>query len=214
MALGLAVVGGPWAFFHFVEGSPPARLSLPAAGASGPVTAGPLSGTWKVGAGSEAGYRVQEILFGQHSTAVGRTQKVTGGMTISGSTVTAADFTVDMAAVQTNQAGREVQWHDYIMLTGRYPYGRFRLTSPIRLGSVPPAGRAVTERATGLLTLRGVTRSVTFTLRAERLGSSIDVNAEIPITFSEWKIPNPSFVVAKVGSTGTVELLLHLDRVG
>jgi hypothetical protein len=40
----------------------------------------------------------------------------------------------------------------------------------------------------------------------------IDVNAEIPVTFSRWRIPNPSFVVAKVGDGGTVEVLLHLVR--
>jgi len=54
-------------------------LGLPTASGvgNGPVVAGPVSGAWTVTTGSQAGYRVQEILFGQSHTAVGRTSKVT-----------------------------------------------------------------------------------------------------------------------------------------
>ncbi|HEX4863390.1 MAG TPA: hypothetical protein VFV02_04910, partial [Acidimicrobiales bacterium] len=48
--LAFLVVVGPLVFFHLVEGSPPARFSLPPE--SGPVVPGPVSGTWKVGPGS------------------------------------------------------------------------------------------------------------------------------------------------------------------
>jgi polyisoprenoid-binding protein YceI len=163
-----------------------------------------------VTSGSQAGYRVQEILLGLHHTAVGRTSKVTGGMIISGTTVDAADFTVDMAAVTTDAAGRNVQFHDYILKTGTYPTATFRLTRPIQLGTIPGDSQVVSEPATGDFTLRGVTRPVSFTIKAERVTGGIDLNAEIPIHFARWKIPNPSFAVAKVGNTGTIEVLLHL----
>jgi polyisoprenoid-binding protein YceI len=211
-ALVVALVLGVLFLYHLEGGSAPGRLTLPpAAGVgSGPLAAGPVSGTWKVTTGSQAGYRVQEILLGLHHTAVGRTSKVSGGMIISGTTVDAADFKVDMAAVTTDAAGRNVQFHDYILKTGTYPSATFRLTKPIQLGSVPGDSQVVTEPATGNFTLRGVTRPVTFTIKAERVTGGIDLNAEIPIHFARWKIPNPSFAVAKVGSTGTIEVLLHL----
>jgi polyisoprenoid-binding protein YceI len=207
------LIGGPYLVIDLFLGSAPGRLHLPpAAGVpSGPVAPGPVSGTWKVGPGSLAGYRVHELLFGQSHTAVGRTPKVTGGMVISGSEITAADFTVDMASVTSDQGSRDVQFRGFIMRTADYPHASFRLTSPIDLVTVPPVGHIVSAQAVGDLTLRGVTRSVTFTLQAERLpGPAIDVNAEIPIRFSEWHIPNPSFAVARLGSTGTIEVLLHL----
>lgn len=207
------LIGGPYVFFDLIEGSPPARLHLPAAAgvAAGPLAPGPVSGTWVVSTGSLAGYRVHEDLFGQSHTAVGRTSKVTGGMVISGTEVTAADFTVNMASVTSDQGARDVQFRGYIMDTASHPNGTFRLTSPIQLGSIPPIGKQITVQAVGDLTLRGVRRSVTFALRAERVApDSIDVNAEIPIKFSLWHIPNPSFAVAKVGNSGTVEVLLHL----
>jgi polyisoprenoid-binding protein YceI len=208
--LGAAAVLGPLAFFR-LEGNAPARLHLPAATgvSAGPVVAGPVSGTWVVSSGSQAGYRVQEILFGQHHTAVGRTSEVSGGLVISGTTVDAADFTVDMGSVTSDQAGRNVQFKDYILDTGKYPHAYFHLSQPIHLGAVPQPGQVISVTAVGSFELRGVTRTVTFTMEAERLAGAIDVNAEIPVTYSLWHIPNPSFAVAQVGKTGTIEVLLH-----
>jgi polyisoprenoid-binding protein YceI len=203
------VVVLPYLVFHVIEGSAPPSLKLPTSGlGSGPIVAGPVSGSWSVGTGSQAGYRVQEILFGQHHTAVGRTSKVGGGMIISGTVVAAAHFTVNMASVNSDQGARDVQFHGYIMATYDHPNATFELTQPIQLGAVPAPGAVITVNATGTLTLRGVSRTVTLGLRAERTASGIDVNAEIPITFSDWHIPNPSFAIAQVGKTGLIEVLL------
>lgn len=211
------LIGGPYLLFNVILGKAPGKLSLPPAQgvSSGPVAAGPVSGTWIIVPDSVAGYRVKELLFGQSHTAVGRTSKVSGGMVISGTEVTAADFTVDMASVKSDQGSRDVQFRGSIMDTADYPHGTFRLTEPIQLGSVPAIGRTISEKATGDLTLRGHTRQVTFTLGAERLGAdAIDVNAEIPIQFGLWHIPNPTFAVAKVGSSGTIEVLLKMAPKG
>jgi polyisoprenoid-binding protein YceI len=160
-----------------------------------------------------AGYRVHEVLFGQHHTAVGRTSKISGGIEISGTTVDAADFTVDLSSVKSDQTSRDAQFDGFIMETYEHPNARFHLTSPIPLAPLPSVGKTVTESATGQLTMRGVTRTVTFALSAERTDGAIDVDAEIPVIFSDWHIPNPSFAVAQVGKTGTIEVLLHLDPV-
>jgi polyisoprenoid-binding protein YceI len=211
-AFGVLLIGVPYLFIYGFLSSTPGRLSLPPAQgvASGPLNPGPVSGTWKVSAGSLAGYRVDELLFGQTHTAVGRTSKVTGGVVISGTEVTAADFTVDLASVKSDQGSRDVQFRGFIMDTADHPDGSFRLTSPIQLGSVPAVGQQIAVPAVGDLTLRGVRRQVSFTLKAERLQGAIDLNAEIPIHFALWHIPNPSFAVAHLGSTGVIEVLLHL----
>lgn len=68
-------------------------------------------------------------------------------------------------------------------------------------------------RATGVLDMHGVTKSVTFSVSAGRVGSEIDVLTDIIIAFSQWDISNPSiggFVTT--GSTGTLEVLLHLTQ--
>jgi polyisoprenoid-binding protein YceI len=210
------LIGGPYLFLAIFEGSPPGRLHLPSAAgvAAGPITAGPASGDWVVSTGSLAGYRVNELLFGQTHTAVGRTSEVSGGMVISGTEVEAADFKVAMSSVKSDQGSRDAQFRGFIMRTADYPTATFRLTSPMQLGSIPPVGHQVTAQAVGDMTLRGVRRSVTFALSAERLaGGSIDVNAEIPIHLPDWHIPDPSFAVARVGENGTLEVLLHFVAV-
>ncbi len=208
----LLVIGvvGPAIFFH-LEGAAPKRLSLPV-GLGG--TVGPVNGTWAVAAPSEVQYRVNEILFGQHHTAVGTTDKVHGTVTIKGATVTSAQFTVDMASVRSGAAGRDVQFRDSIMDTVAYPDGYFTLTRAIDLGRVPAERQVVSADAVGRLTLRGRARTVSFPLRLERYGNGVDANGALTIRFGLWDIPNPSFVVARVGSTGTIDVLLHLVRAG
>lgn len=79
----VAAVLGPYIYIHFIEGPAPAKLELPSSSATtttskGSVTtpsSSSLDGTWSVGSGSQAGYRVQEVLVGQNATAVGRTTK-------------------------------------------------------------------------------------------------------------------------------------------
>ncbi len=88
--IGVAVVAlvvaflGPYVYIHFIEGPAPSKLELPKTPATASsTTAGTATsttpsfdGTWNVGTGSIAGYRVQEVLIGQSATAVGRTSKI------------------------------------------------------------------------------------------------------------------------------------------
>ena len=61
--------------------------------------------------------------------------------------------------------------------------------------------------------MHGVTKSVSFPVSAERVGSEIYGLADISIPFSEWDIANPSiggFVTT--ANMGTLEVLLHLTQ--
>jgi polyisoprenoid-binding protein YceI len=213
------VVGGPFVYIHFIEGSPPPKLSLSTTtttagsgtgtGASG--TAAPLAGTWKIGAGSTAGYRVQEDLFGQHSAAVGRTNGVTGSMTIAGTTLTKASFTVDMTTVTSHKSQRDGQFQGRIMDTSQYPTATFELTKPINLAPTPKDGVIKTYSATGKLTLHGTTKTVTIPLNTKRVGDVIQVQGILSINFPVYNINNPSGGPASVGNVGQMEFVLQLQ---
>jgi polyisoprenoid-binding protein YceI len=166
-----------------------------------------------VGSGSQAGYRVQEVLVGQNATAVGRTSKVWGSLIISGSTVTKGSFTVDMASVVSDQSQRNARFDGPIMDVSQYPTATLTLSAPVDLGTIPADGVAEHYNAVGALDMHGVTKSVSFAVTAERSGSGIDVLADIPITFSDWNIANPSiggFVTT--ANSGTLEVLLQLTQ--
>jgi polyisoprenoid-binding protein YceI len=214
-------VAGPFVFFHFIEGNGPAPLSLkasPSARASDTQSASPVSsqgssgsvaGSWVVGSGSRVGYRVNEILAGQSHTAVGRSSAVTGQMVVKGTMVKTASFTVKMATIHTDSAQRDSQFDGRIMDVAAYPDGTFALTKPIVLAPLPAAGTIKTYSATGHFTLHGHTRLVTFPVRAELTGSAIEVQGSIPVLFSKWGIPNPSFTgFVTTQNHGIMEFLL------
>jgi len=234
----LLAIAGPFVFIHFIEGTAPAKLTLPkeragtgrttttpaaaptttAAGTANAASAKlasavALEGKWNVGAGSVAGYRVQEVLVGQQSTAVGRTEKIWGSLKISGNAVTAASFTVDMATVVSDQPQRNAQFDGRIMDVSEYPTATFVLAQPIVLGSLPALGETKQLMATGDLTMHGVTKPITFSLSAERLGASIYVLADIRTVFANWDIANPSFAgFVTTQDHGVLEVLLHLTK--
>jgi polyisoprenoid-binding protein YceI len=227
-------VGGPFVFFHFIEGKAPAPLTLStttpttvstaatatAAGSTASTAAGSTSaaaasadGTWKVATGSTAGYRVKETLLGQSNTAVGRTTALTGSLTISGVDVATGSFSADLTQVKSDQSVRDSQFQGRIMDTSKYPTATFVLTKPIGLGTLPADGTTITASATGNLTIHGATKSVTFQVQARKNGTTIQVSGSIPVTFSDFNIDNPSGGPASVGNSGTLEFLLDLSRV-
>jgi len=214
------VVGGTFVYIHFIEPDPAPRLTLTpvttATGGSGSTAASsepaPLTGTWKIASGTTVGYRVHEVLFGQGNEATGRTTSVTGSLTINGTTVTKGSFTADMTTVSSDESQRDNQFQNRIMDTTDFPTASFALTKPISFGSEPAIGTHISQQATGTLTLHGATKTVTFTVQAQRRdGRTIEVQGDIPVTFSDYNIDNPSGGPASVGNSGTLEFLLELN---
>lgn len=171
-----------------------------------------VDGTWAISQDSTLGYRVQEVLGGVDTEGAGRTNQVTGELTIAGTQVTAGEFTVDMASVTSDSDRRDGQFRSRIMSTDEFPTSTFVLTSPIDIGAVPAEGATVEATATGDLTLRGVTNRVTFPVQAKLEGGRIGVLGTIPVRFSDYGIPDPSNAFATVKDNGTLEFVLVLDR--
>lgn len=213
VALVAAVTAGPFVYINFIQAPQPAALSLDAPGSSAEVPAGSavradIEGAWRVSGGSQAGYRVDEILFGQNVTAVGRTEQVTGDLRIEGARVVSGTFTVDMASVRSDRDQRDSQFRGGIMNTAQFPTATFALTGPVDLGSTPEVGQQVTARATGDLTVHGQTNSVTFDLTAQRTADGFRVNGSIPVTFADYGVDAPNFGGIAVEDAGTIEFLL------
>ena len=219
LVLLVLATAGTWAYINLIREDAPDRLTVAGTGEASPTTAvagtaapAGVEGVWKVASGSRAGYRVNEVLFGQRAMAVGRTDRVTGQIEVRGTSVTSGTFTVDMTSVTSDESRRDNQFRGRIMDVARHPTSTFTLTSPIALDGVPADGEEVKAKATGDLTLRGTTKKVTFDLTAKRDGASIRVAGTIPVVFAEWNIPNPSFGPAETEDRGELEFLLVLGR--
>jgi polyisoprenoid-binding protein YceI len=221
----VVVVGGPFVYIHFISGKAPAPFSVRSAAGATPSSAATgsqpadsgsaaksIAGTWDVAPGSQVGYRVKEVLFGQDNVAVGRTSDISGQLTIRGTKVTAGSFTVQMATIKSDQSERDVQFNGRIMDTSAFPTGKLTLTKPINFAPLPAVGVAKTYTAAGNLTLHGSTRPVTFQLTAERTRTGIETSGSIPVLFSTWGIGNPSFGPISTQNHGLLEFLLALRK--
>jgi polyisoprenoid-binding protein YceI len=169
----------------------------------------PSDGTaWATTDGSELGYRVTEVLFGIDTEGVGRTDQVVGSLTIAGTQVTEATFVVDVATIESDDSRRDNQFRGRIMSTDEFPTAEFVLTEPIELGTEAVEGAAVQTTATGELTLRGVTNTVTFDVTAELTNGRIGVLGNIPVVFADYEIPNPSVPGITTEDDGLLEFVL------
>ena len=170
------------------------------------------SGEWSTTDGSVVGYRVKEILFGQDVEAVGRTSSVTGVLSISGTRVNRAEFEVDMATITSDSDRRDGQFNGRIMDVATYPTASFALSSPIELPDNALSGNVITAKATGDLTLRGLTKPVDLDIQAQVKGATVQVVGSITIEFDAWGIPDPSFSGAQVEPRGVLEFSLVFSR--
>ena len=174
---------------------------------------GGIEGTWKPTSASEVGYRVKEVLNGQSAEGVGRTNSVTGSLTIAGTKATAADLVIDVTTLKSDQGRRDNQVQTRILDTSAHPTATLKLTSPVDFGKVPADKEVITAKAKADLTLRGTTKSVEISLNARRNGANIEVQGTIPLVFADYSIPNPS--VAGIVSTedhGLLEFLVVFSK--
>jgi len=174
-----------------------------------------LDGTWSITGDSQAGYRVVEDFVGglQNFEAVGRGSGLTGSITVDGTTITTADFVIDVASITSDDTRRDDRFTRLIMNTAEFPTSTFTLLDPIELGVLPGFNEPVTTVAAGELTLRDVTNSVQVDIQAQLTDTAIEIVGSIPVLFSDYGIDNPSIEkIIEVRDEGTVEFQLFLTR--
>jgi len=182
-----------------------AETSAPAGDAPG----SELDGPWTVVAGSQAGYRVLEDRIGglQNIEAVGRTDQVTGGFTVEGTTVSDVDAVVQVASITSDSTFRDGRFAGSIMDTATFPTATFTAAT-VTLPSVPADGETVTVPVAGELTLKGATRPVQVDLQVKRAGEQVQILGSVPVVFADYGIETPQPPGLSVRDEGTVEFLL------
>ena len=220
-------VGGFILYDQVLRGDSAAALGLPAASndpaASGVPAAsfdGTVAGTWNVGSGSVAGYRVREQLasLSAESDAVGRTDAVTGSITIetSGSTntLTAASLTVDTTSITSDKPQRDNRLRNEGLQTDTYPTATFTLTKPVEIPAAALSGTASDVTLTGDLTIHGVKKSVDIPAKAQLVDGTIQVAGSISFPLSDYGMtaPNIGGFIISIADTGTLEFLVDFTK--
>ena len=230
----LALAGGG-AYVYFFSGlrSSPSTLRLsatPSPTASGATTSGSpaattstgVTGNWAVTTGSVAGYRVKELFVGQTSKheAVARTSTVSGGLTVSGDSsgyqVSAITFTAvltDLTSVDS-VVGRDVTQRDSFvarqMDLQQFPKAVFAASSASVAGAV--TSQPVDASVPGQLTIHGVTKDVTATVKAQVTGGKIEIAGNVSIDMTDYGVSPPSVPFTTVDSQVTIEFDLFLAK--
>jgi polyisoprenoid-binding protein YceI len=195
--------------------SDPATSAAPAASSDGSV-----AGTWNATSGSLAGYRVREQLasLSAESDAVGRTDQVTGSITLatSGSTttLTAATITVDTTSIASDESRRDNRMRNEGLQTDTYPTASFTLTQPVEVPAAALAGTASDLTLTGDLTLHGVTKSVQIPAKAQLVDGTVQVQGSLSFPLSDYSIvaPNIGGFIVSIADNGTLEFLVNFTK--
>ncbi|CAB4732724.1 unannotated protein [freshwater metagenome] len=221
----VGLLGSAAAYFFLKDDSPEA-VSLDAASESVTDTEKvvPIDGKWAVdtdsgafdfdtATGSFAGFRITEELAQIGATeAVGRTGDVQGSLTIEGSTVTEATFTIDMTTLKSNDSRRNGKIQGALQ-TDQFPTASFTLTEPIPLGATAASGGDLTVNAIGNLTIHGQTQPVTLPLQAKLVGSTVIVVGSVDVTFADYGVEVPTApIVVSVQDHGPIEFQLLFTR--
>jgi polyisoprenoid-binding protein YceI len=202
-------------------GSTATRTSgAPAASAGSSATAGDVAGTWTVAADSVAGYRVREQLANlpAESDAVGRTDKVTGSITVetsgSATILTAASLSVDMTSLASDKAMRDNRLRREGLETDAFPTATFTLTAPVEVPAAALTGTTSDITLTGDLTVHGVTKSVQIPAKAQLVNGTIQVAGSLTFPLTDYSIvaPNIGGFVVSIADDGTLEFLVKFSK--
>jgi polyisoprenoid-binding protein YceI len=160
---------------------------------------------------SRARYMIDEVLRGAPVTVVGETDQVAGQVAVDLANTDSTQLgtiQINARTFATDESQRDRAVQNRILLTDQYEYITFTPTALLGLPESLPVGQVATFQIVGDLTIRDVTRPVTFDatltpLAAHRLAGS----ATTTIRQAEWNIAIPSVpFVASVAETAQLEL--------
>ena len=171
-------------------------------------------------ANSVAGYRVREQLANlpAESDAVGRTDQVTGSITLETSgtatTLTAGSLTVDMTTLASDKSMRDNRLRREGLETDTFPTATFTLTAPVEVPAAALTGTPSDVTLTGDLTVHGVTKSVQIPAQAQLVDGTIQVAGSLTFPLSDYAIvaPNVGGFIVSIADTGTLEFLVNFAK--
>jgi polyisoprenoid-binding protein YceI len=225
VVVGLVLVAGFGVWWYLIRDDTPPEATLPERDPS-TTNAGSDSadGQWSISEGDDtfAGFRITEHFTGGiDNTAVVHSPAVSGSMTIDGATVTEVAVEVDLTALESQDSvppgvpgigNRVDQMRGDGLEIDTFPTASFTLTEPIVLDDSPTLGEETTARATGDLTVHGVTQSVTIPTEARWGGEVIDVAGSLEVVLADHGMVAPERPFVSVDGTGTMEFQLVFER--
>jgi polyisoprenoid-binding protein YceI len=169
---------------------------------------------------SQARYRVREQLasLSLPSDAIGKTSAITGtivGKTDGSISSSESKFVVDLSTLQSDRSQRDNFLRRNVLGTDQYPDATFVPTQATGLPpSFPSSGKAA-FKLTGDLTVRNVTKPVTWDVTCQGQTTEGLCNATTSFNFEYFNLTQPHVsVVLSIVDNITLEVDMYLRRVG
>ncbi|HUQ20708.1 MAG TPA: YceI family protein [Gemmatimonadaceae bacterium] len=210
----IVVLIGAIALLRYTGGNTDAATVAPTPTSAAAISTAPaLAGLHLVvaPAGNEARYRIREQLVRVDlpNDAVGKTTVITGGLGIGpdGKIIPAeSKFVVDVSGLKSDRDRRDGFVRSRVLETDQYPSVEFVPTGFIGLPRTLPTSGSHTFDIVGNLTVRGVTKPVTWHVTAEPKNGQVVGSAATQFTFSQFNIAQPRVpIVLSVADTIKLE---------
>lgn len=167
--------------------------------------------------GNEARYRVREQLMHHDlpNDAVGKTDAITGGVTIAanGAVDTAASrITIDVSSLRSDRERRDGYVAHRTLETAQYPTVEFVPTS-LSGATLPLSSTEQSFDVAGNLTVHGVTKPTTWHVTAKSSGGDVTGTGWTKFTFADVQLAQPRVpILLSVADTIRLEYDFHLVR--
>lgn len=168
--------------------------------------------------GTEARYRSREQLarLSLPSDAVGSTKDVQGTLVLQPDGTIARDqskWVVDLRSLTSDSDRRDRYLQDNTLETAKFPSAEFVPTGISGLPLPPPTSGPASFDLTGDLTLKGVTKPVTWKVNGEFEGEQFSGQATTSITFTQFQLTKPQ-VASVLSVEDDIRLELDLRMAG
>jgi polyisoprenoid-binding protein YceI len=161
---------------------------------------------------SQANFTIDEVLLNAPNTVIGSTSQVTGQIAVDLSDPGSAQvgtIQIDASTLVTDNNQRNNMIRRFILSTDEYPYISFAPTALQGLPSTITQGQSYPLQITGLLTIRDVTREVTFDATVTPVSAGqLTGSASTVIQYADWNISIPQ-VPLVAGTSDQVGLALN-----
>ncbi len=200
----------------------------PAATSAGGATATPASANVPAGSivynieadKSTAQYRVREQLAGINfpTDAIGKTGQITGSIAVKsdGSIISAnSGFTVDLSTLASDKSMRDNFLRRAVLQTDQYKNATFVPKQVTGLPSPLPTSGQVNFKITGDMTIRNVTKPVTWDVTGSIQNGTATGVATTSFTFEDFSLTQPQVaVVLNIVDHIALEVDITLQRAG
>ncbi len=196
-----------------------ATASTPTTTSAGAAPSAGIEGTYAIGSGSAAGYRVRELFVGGLAKvdAVGRSEAVTGTVVLgrNGSTLQlqSVNATVDMTKLVSDESRRDGRMRTTGIETDKFPTATFVSSAVVPLDADSESGKPVKATVAGKLTLHGVTRDVQIPVDAQLRSGTLEIVGRLAINLKDYAIDPPEIAdFVKADDDGAFEFKLVLKK--